>query len=87
MKIIRYTADWCGPCRQLVAVLKEANPRVDIEIVDVDKEPERTKENNVRGVPTMQLLSDSGNEISRKVGALTKAQLVSWFDSNGVPHE
>ena len=42
-KIILYTAEWCGPCREVKAVLDEMiRGRKDVEVVlvDVDMHPE-----------------------------------------------
>ena len=83
MKLLKFSANWCRPCGQLADALVEAGVEAPIEVVDVDQDPEKTKEFAVRGVPTMILLSDDGKEVTRKVGALSPLQVQTWLATYG----
>ncbi|MER7445040.1 thioredoxin family protein [Micromonospora avicenniae] len=58
MKLIRFTAAWCGPCKTLGPVLDAVAARhgVPVEVVDVDASPGLAERHNVRSVPTVVLL-------------------------------
>lgn len=62
MKVMFFTAPWCGACQQAKPfVEREATNRgVDITYVDVDAEPETANAHGVRGLPTVIILDDAG---------------------------
>ena len=78
-----FTAKWCGPCRVMDPVLasieKEYAGRIRIEKVDVDEDPVRTQQYNVRSMPTFVLLRD-GREVGRAIGSRPRAFLVGMID-------
>jgi thioredoxin len=77
--IVKFTADWCGPCKMMNPVLeeveKEFEGKVDIYNVDVDKEHEPAAAFGVRSIPNMIFLPVSGTP-ERMVGALPKKSVV-----------
>lgn len=71
MKIIKFAAEWCGPCKMLSATIeKYYNGDVPIEEIDIDKDHEVAIRYNIRGVPTLVLLDDNGTELRRKSGMM-----------------
>jgi thioredoxin 1 len=77
MKILRFTASWCGPCKSLAKNLEEANLSVPIEVVDVDVQSDIAVEYGIRGVPTLVML-DENIEVKRLVGSKTVTELKEW---------
>jgi thioredoxin 1 len=77
MKILRFTASWCGPCKTLAKNLEESNLSVPIEVVDVDVQSDIAVEYGIRGVPTLILL-DENIEVKRLVGSKTVTELKEW---------
>ena len=72
--VIQYGTDWCPPCRQQKAKLKEMLKDRDDFIwayVDVDKTPTP----GVSGIPHMRILLD-GKVVHDKAGYLSPAQLL-----------
>ena len=77
MKILRFTASWCGPCKTLAKNLEESNLSVPIEVIDIDVQSDIAVEYGIRGVPTLILL-DENIEVKRLVGSKTVTELKEW---------
>ena len=76
--IVKYTADWCRPCKMLTPILenlsKEYSGRINIYEIDVDVEVELSSLFNIRSVPTMLFIPMHG-EPQIQIGALTQSKL------------
>tara|TARA_Y100000746_G_scaffold232721_1_gene250877 strand:+ start:4720 stop:5160 length:441 start_codon:yes stop_codon:yes gene_type:complete len=68
--VLKFTADWCGPCRKIAPVLDELSKHHNICVthVNVDEHNEISDEFNVSSIPVTVFIYES-NEISRVVGA------------------
>lgn len=78
MKILKFEAAWCQPCKQMDKVLENfvaKNPTADVEKIDIDISPDIATEHSIRGIPTIIFLDDQGNEHVRLVGTKTLAQI------------
>lgn len=71
MKILKFKADWCGPCKIVEPVVKKISEAHDLEVetVDVDSEGDIADDYSVQSVPTLILFDDDGHEIGRVTGA------------------
>lgn len=73
--IVKFTANWCGPCKMMNPVLeeieKEYEGKLDIFNVDVDKEHEAAAAFGIRSIPNMIFMPVDGVP-ERMVGALPK---------------
>lgn len=81
MKVLKFYADWCGPCKGLSAVIKNAGDKVTVPIdaVNIDNEIMTSVEYGVRSVPTMILVDETGTELKRHVGILNEEQLLTFL--------
>lgn len=71
MKILKFYADWCGPCKMLSQTIeKYYTGDVEIESVDIDKDQESAIKFGIRGVPTCVLIDDNGAELRRVSGMM-----------------
>lgn len=81
-KILRFTADWCNPCKALQKNLGEADiTGVTIEVIDIDKNQEAAIFYGIRSVPTLVMVKDD-NVIKRHTGVMTPSQLKEWIYSD-----
>ncbi len=84
MKVIKFYADWCGPCKAYAPTFEEfSNTRaIETESVDVDGNQELAKVYGVRSIPVTILVDESGKRIDSKLGNLTLEQLDALVNSN-----
>ena len=83
--LVDFWAEWCGPCKVLSPILDEIaneyDDRVIIAEVNVDENTQIPPKYGIRGIPTMLLFKNGAVEAT-KVGALSKANLSAFLDSN-----
>jgi thioredoxin 1 len=83
--LVDYWADWCSPCKQIAPILDDIAPeyvgKVKIAKLNIDDNPKTPVKYGVRGIPTLMLFKN-GEELTTKVGALSKSQLTAFLDSN-----
>lgn len=78
MKILRFTASWCQPCKGLAMNLEEANLQLPIEVIDIDVQSDVAVEYGIRGVPTLVMMDENNNVVKRLVGNKTVTELKEW---------
>ena len=81
MKMLKFQAEWCGPCKMMSMVIKGAEDKIKVPVVEIDIEKEEATaiRFGIRSVPTMILLDENDNELKRKVGAMNEAQLLEFL--------
>lgn len=79
MRVLRFTASWCQPCKSLAKLLEEIQTDKPIEVYDIDEHPDYALEYGIRGVPTLIML-DGNHEIKRMSGFKSKQDLENWLN-------
>jgi thiol-disulfide isomerase/thioredoxin len=84
--VIKFTADWCPPCKAMdkttwrdESVVKWVKDHGVALQVDVDKDQKTAQAYNIEAMPTMVMLR-GGKEIARTVGYLKPDQMLSWME-------
>jgi thioredoxin 1 len=78
---VKFTADWCGPCRTQqpnIDKMEAEFPTVKFLCVDTDKFPQLTRNYGIKSLPTLVLIKD-GNIINKVVGITLIAGLRTAF--------
>ena len=78
MKILRFTATWCQPCKALAQQLEELGLDKDVTVVDIDEQQDLAIQYGVRSVPTL-IAVDNNKEVKRMVGVKAKDLILDWF--------
>lgn len=85
MKILKFSASWCQPCKALTKTLQDVNlAGFELQEVDVEENQELAAKYGIRNVPTMVMVDDSGNVKSISVGTKSKSDIEAWLSTNAV---
>ena len=75
LTIKRYTATWCGPCKQLAPVFSELQKEIteaSFQTIDVDQNKEAALSNGISSIPTV-IIEKDGQQVYRFSGVLPKS--------------
>jgi thioredoxin 1 len=83
--LVDYWAEWCGPCKMIAPLLDEMADKyvgkLTVVKINIDSNTATPQHYGVRGIPTLMIFK--GGEVeATKVGALSKADLDKFIDSN-----
>jgi thioredoxin 1 len=81
--LLEFSAEWCGPCKQmapdLMSLARELEGKAKVVTLDIDKSPNIPKQMGVQSVPTF-VVFQGGRPVGGKVGAMRKAELRAMLD-------
>jgi thioredoxin 1 len=83
VKVKRFTAAWCGPCKQLAPLFEQIQtsfPDVIFETIDVDQDKEQVMEYFITSVPTV-IFEKDGMAKQRFTGMQPKSIYVDTINS------
>lgn len=81
MKLLKFHATWCGPCKSLSMVMENMTLPIPVENVDIDQNNDMARKYNVRSVPTMVVVDSTGTEIKRAVGMMNEKQVLTFLEA------
>ena len=77
MRILKFYAQWCAPCKKLSKDL--ANENIRVESIDIEQEADLVDEFGVRSVPTTIILDENDKEIKRWVGTFNVKEIHDYL--------
>ena len=79
MKLLKFSADWCSPCKMLSTTMDKMEFSVPVENMDIDQEQVLARSYGVRGVPTVILVDATGKALKRFSGVKSKGEIEAWL--------
>lgn len=83
--VVKFGAEWCGPCRSMdeaLSQLKSKHPGASFLTIDIDKRPDLfTHYASGSGIPQVMIF-DHGNIIASQRGFGSTEQLDAWLHQN-----
>lgn len=87
-KLLDLGAGKCIPCRMMAPILKELKKeyagRLNVEFIDVWKNPDAGKQYGIEVIPTQIFYDADGKELFRHVGFFAKADILGKWQELGV---
>ena len=87
-KLLDFGRGICIPCKKMAPILQELSEeykdRVIIKIIEIDQEPNLTRANRIRLIPTQIFFDSKNEEIYRHEGFMGKDQIKEVFRQMGV---
>lgn len=78
MRILKFHAQWCAPCKKLAKDFERENLRV--ESIDIEQEEDMVDEYGIRSVPTTIILDENDKEIKRWVGTFNVKEIHDYLE-------
>lgn len=82
MKLLKFQASWCQPCKVLTSSMQGMDIPYPVETVDAQENEDILAKYNIRSVPALVLVNDDGSEVDRLVGASNKEQVIKFLKAN-----
>jgi thioredoxin 1 len=80
MKYLFFSSTWCQPCKTLRPIMEEVSKQIPVSKIDIDTNPQYTVEYNVRSVPTVVLVENTGKELSRSIGVHSLEHYINQYN-------
>lgn len=80
-KLLYFTAEWCGPCTYIKPQIQELSSQLPITFIDVDTNSTATSKYNVKNIPCVILIDQSGVALGRIIGSnVTKQSVINLYN-------
>ena len=83
--LVDYWAEWCGPCKVSLPIVKEVSDtieaRVKVMSMNIDECPETPARLGIRSIPTLMMFRN-GEHIDTKIGTVQKTALIEWIEKH-----
>lgn len=81
MKLIKFYAYWCGPCKAMVPIIDSVKSRIKVHEIDVDEvDPLILTAYNVKSIPLLIIEDSDSNILWRHEGIIKQNDLHAKLD-------
>ena len=79
MKLLKFSADWCEPCKTLSRTMRNIDLGLPVENLNIDEYQVLARTYHVQGVPTVILVDATGKTIKRFSGVKSGSWIMDWL--------
>jgi thioredoxin 1 len=87
-RLVELGSVMCIPCKMMAPILeelkKEYTGKLQVDFIDVKKDPEVGRKHGVRIIPTQIFYDANGKELYRHQGFIDKGDILAAFRKNGI---
>lgn len=87
-RLVDLGADKCIPCKMMAPILEQLKQeyagKLDVEFIDVWKNPEAGRQYGIHVIPTQIFYDTDGKEFNRHVGYISKEDILAVFQQKGI---
>ncbi len=87
-RLVDLGANKCIPCKAMAPILEELKKeyagRMDVQFIDVWKDPDAGKAHGVKIIPTQIFYGPDGKELARHQGFINREQILAQWKAVGV---
>jgi thioredoxin 1 len=86
LTVVKFSADWCGPCRTLAGIMDDVTPDYqNVNFIDIDVEGDGMDEivsnYSIRNIPVLAFIKN-GKLLNKNVGLVDKVKITELINNN-----
>ena len=86
LTVVKFSADWCGPCRTLAGIMDDVTPDYqNVNFIEIDVEGDGMDEivsnYSIRNIPVLAFIKN-GKLLNKNVGLVDKVKITELINSN-----
>lgn len=86
LTVVKFSADWCGPCRTLAGIMDDVTPDYqNVNFIEIDVEDDGMDEivsnYSIRNIPVLAFIKN-GKLLNKNVGLVDKVKITELINNN-----
>lgn len=86
LTVVKFSADWCGPCRTLAGIMDDVTPDYEnVNFIEIDVEGDGMDEivsnYSIRNIPVLAFIKN-GKLLNKNVGLVDKVKITELINNN-----
>lgn len=86
LTVVKFSADWCGPCRTLAEIMDDVTPVYqNVNFIEIDVEGDGMDEivsnYSIRNIPVLAFIKN-GKLLNKNVGLVDKVKITELINNN-----
>ena len=86
LTVVKFSADWCGPCRTLTGIMDDVTPDYqNVNFIEIDVEGDGMDEivsnYSIRNIPVLAFIKN-GKLLNKNVGLVDKVKITELINNN-----
>lgn len=86
LTVVKFSADWCGPCRTLAGIMDDVTPDYqNVNFIEIDVEGDGMDEivsnYSIRNIPVLAFIKN-GKLLNKNIGLVDKVKITELINNN-----